>query len=190
MFKFRIAEETSLPRWLEAQASAAAPANTERERLLRKESKDEKLVCHSHARTAAIIATLLCVMGLLGVLLYLTYEATGVFRSARDSVGTKVTTLMNLTEAMALDTRMAINSLRGASRNAELFTVHSFEHLENASAHIHDLSEFICPRCLFKIVSVRRFAARARARQTRARRSRRPTSALPPTPDQRLYPRL
>ena len=128
MFKFKRVDEVPLPLWLTAQAAAVAPADSERARLLRQESKDEKLICHSRARTAAIIATLLCVMGLLGALLYLTYEATGVFRSARDSVGTKVTTLMNLTGTMALDTRMAINSLRGASRNAELFSVHSFEH--------------------------------------------------------------
>ena len=144
MFKFQIAQETPLPRWLTEQAHVAAtPVNPERERLLREESKDEKLVCHSRARTAAIIATLLCVMGLLGVLLYLTYEATGVLHSARDSVGTKVTTLMNITEAAALDTRMAINSLRGASRNAELFSATSFSDLSNATRKIHDIAAFM-----------------------------------------------
>ena len=142
MFKFKRVDEVPLPIWLSQQAVAAAPVNPERERLLREEDKEDKK-CNRRARTLALIVLIGFVIALLIVVIVLVVQAITTVSSAKASVGAQVTTLMNHSQAIALDTRTAINSLRGASRNAELFTVHSFQHLENASAHIHDLSEFI-----------------------------------------------
>ena len=143
MFKIKRAEEFPLPVWLTQQAVAAAPVQSERARLLKEESNDNEKKNHRRAKTCLIAITLLLTMMLLVALILLVAQALSTVISARDSVGAQVTTLMNHSQAIALDTRTAINSLRGASQNAELFTVHSFQHLENASAHIHDLSEFI-----------------------------------------------
>ena len=143
MFRFELAETTPLPIWLSQQAVAAAPATAERERLLREDDKEKNKKCHRRVRTLALIVTLVFTIALLVALIMLVVQAMTTVTSAKDNVGAKVALLWNATQAMTSDTRMAINSLRGASRNAELFTVHSFEHLNNASAHVHDLSEFI-----------------------------------------------
>ena len=143
MFRFQLAHETPLPQWLTAQAAVAAPANPERERLLREDEKHRDKKCNRRVRTLALIVLIGFAIALLIVLIVLVVQAITTVSSAKASVGAQVTTLMNHSQAIALDTRTAINSLRGASRNAELFTVHSFEHLNNASAHVHDLSEFI-----------------------------------------------
>ena len=63
--------------------------------------------------------------------------------SARDSVGTRMANLWNLTESIGMETRASVNSLRGASRNAELFTAVSFANVRNATEHLNSLSEHL-----------------------------------------------
>ena len=86
MFKFNTVPTTPLPRWLEAQARVAAqPTDAEKARLLG-EQKEEKLVCHSRVRTAAILATLAMTMLFLAALIYLVYQGTQTLSSARVGV--------------------------------------------------------------------------------------------------------
>ena len=135
MFKFELAEETPLPRWLTAQAAAAAPVQSERARLLKEESNDNEKKTHRRARTCLIAITLLLTMTLLVALILLVAQALYTMTSARNSVGTRMANLLNLTESIGIETRAGVNSLRGASRNAELFTAVSFANVQNACAN-------------------------------------------------------
>ena len=143
MFKFELAEETPLPRWLTAQAAAAAPVQSERARLLKEESNDNEKKTHRRARTCMIALTLLLTMTLLVALILLVAQALSAVTSARDSVGAKVALLWNVTEEAALSTKASINSLRGVSQRAELFSATSFDDLANATRHVHSMAEFI-----------------------------------------------
>ena len=143
MFKFKRAEEVALPVWLTQQAVAAAPANSERARLLREESKENEKTCHRRMRTCMIVTTLLLAASLLVVLIILVYQATSTVTSARDTVAGKVALLLNTTEEVALSTKASINALRGVSHRAELFSATSFDDLANATRHVHSMAEFI-----------------------------------------------
>ena len=122
MFKIKRAEEFPLPVWLSQQAIAAAPANDERERLLRDDEKHRDKKCNRRVRTCLIAITLLLTMTLLVALILLVAQALSTVTSARDSVGTRMANLWNLTESIGMETRASVNSIRGASRNAELFS--------------------------------------------------------------------
>ena len=144
MFKFELAESTPLPIWLSQQAvAAAAPTNPERERLLREDEKHKDKKCHRRVRTLALIVTLVFTIALLVALIMLVVQAMTTVTAAKDNVGAKVALLWNATQAMTSDTRMAINSLRGASRNAEIFSVTSFDHLANATKRMDEMSNFV-----------------------------------------------
>jgi len=143
MFKFKRAEEVSLPVWLTQQAVAAAPVQSERARLLKEESNDNEKKNHRRTRTCLIAITLLLTMTLLVALILLVAQALSTVTSARDSVGTRMANILNLTESIGLETRAGVNSLRGASRNAELFTAASFSNVQNATAHLNALSEHL-----------------------------------------------
>ena len=143
-FSFRATEMAPLPTWLVAQANTAANGSRERERLLEEgKSSGDALVCHSRVRTAIIVITLLCTMGLLATVSVLVWQATATMTSARDAVAPSVKQLLNVSMQMAEDTRSGINSLRHASRNAEVFSDVSFQELSNATAHVHALTEHL-----------------------------------------------
>ena len=144
MFKFQIAQETPLPRWLTEQAHVAAtPVNPERERLLREDDKEKDKKCHRRLRTFMIVATLLLAASLLVILIILVYQATSTVTSARDTVAGKVALLINTTETVALDAKASINALRGVSQRAELFSATSFDDLANATRHVHSMAEYM-----------------------------------------------
>ena len=144
MFKFELAETTPLPIWLTQQAVAAAPANSERARLLREESKENEKKCHRRSlRTCMIVATLLLAASLLVVLIILVYQATSTVTSARDTVADKVALLLNVTEEAALNTKASINALRGVSQRAEVFSATSFDDLAQATRHVHSMAEYM-----------------------------------------------
>ena len=99
--------------------------------------------CNRRARTCLIAITLLLTMVLLVALILLVAQALSAVTSARDSVGAKVALLWNVTEEAALSTKASINSLRGVSQRAELFSATSFDDLANATRHVHSMAEFI-----------------------------------------------
>ena len=82
-------------------------------------------------------------MGLLTALIMLVVQAMTTVTSAKESVAGKVELLLNTTEEIALSTRASVNSLRGASRNAELFSVSPFAHLANATQHVDEMTAFV-----------------------------------------------
>ena len=143
MFKIKRAEEFPLPVWLTQQAVAAAPANSERERLLREDDKERDKKCNRRVRTLALIITLVFTIALLVALIILVVQAMTTVTSARDHVGAKVALLWNVTEEAALSTKASINSLRGVSQRAELFSATSFNDLSNATRKIHDIAAFM-----------------------------------------------
>ena len=144
MFKFQLAQETPLPRWLTEQAHVAAtPVDAERERLLREDEKERDKKCHRRLRTFMIVPTLLLAASLLVVLIILVYQATSTVTSARDTVAGKVALLLNVTEEAALNTKASINALRGVSQRAELFSATSFDDLANATRHVHNMAEYM-----------------------------------------------
>ena len=143
MFRFQLAHETPLPQWLTAQAAVAAPANPERERLLREDEKHRDKKCNRRVRTLALIVLIGFAIALLVVLIVLVVQTITTVSSAKASVGTRMANLWNLTESIGLETRASVNSIRGASRNAELFTAVSFENVQNATAHLNTLSEHL-----------------------------------------------
>ena len=143
MFKIKRAEEFPLPVWLTQQAVAAAPANSERERLLREDDKERDKKCHRRLRTFMIVATLLLAASLLVVLIILVYQATSTVTSARDTVAGKVALLLNVTEEAALNTKASINALRGVSQRAEVFSATSFNDLAQATRHVHSMAEYM-----------------------------------------------
>ena len=144
MFKFQLAQETPLPRWLTEQAHVAAtPVDAERERLLREDEKEKDKRCHRRLRTFMIVPTLLLAASLLVVLIILVYQATCTVTSARDTVADKVALLLNVTEEAALNTKASINALRGVSQRAEVFSATSFDDLAQATRHVHSMAEYM-----------------------------------------------
>ena len=133
-----------MPRWLTEQAHVAAtPVDAERERLLREDDKEKDKRCNRRVRTLAIIVLIGFVIALLIVLIVLVVQALTTVTSARDHVGAKVALLWNVTEEAALSTKASINSLRGVSQRAELFSATSFNDLSNATRKIHDIAAFM-----------------------------------------------
>ena len=153
MFNFKRVDEVPLPIWLSQQAVAAAPVNSERERLLREDDKEKDKKCNRRVRTLALIITLVFTIALLVALITLVVQAITTVSSAKASVGTRMANLLNLTESIGLETRASVNSIRGASRNAELFTAVSFENVQNATAHLNTLSEHL-ERSLYRPITL------------------------------------
>ena len=94
MFKIKRAEEFPLPVWLTQQAVAAAPVNSERERLLREDDKEKDKKCNRRVRTLALIVLIGFVIALLIVVIVLVVQAITTVSSAKASVGAKVELLM------------------------------------------------------------------------------------------------
>ena len=143
MLKIKLANETPLPQWLTAQAAVVAPANAERERLLREDEKHRDKKCNRRVRTLALIVLIGFTIALLIVVIVLVVQAITTVSSAKASVGAKVELLMNETSAALTSTKASINALRGVSQRAELFSVTSFDHLANATRHVDELSAFV-----------------------------------------------
>ena len=122
---------------------AAAPANSERERLLRETDKEKDRKCNRRVRTLALIVTLVFTIALLVALIMLVVQAMTTVTSAKRSVGTKIELLMNETSEALTSTKASINALRGVSQRAELFSVTSFDHLANATRHMDEMSSFV-----------------------------------------------